>query len=465
MPSMSLQYQAPENPKDFENLMVVLFEDIYKATFNKYGRNGQDQYGADILGEINKKNIVLQCKCFDQSNTKYKLSKTKILDIVKLIDENYPNKCDEFFIVHTLPNDTHLTDFVSQLNTQRENSLTKITLWGWGDISDRINSSPRTQKLLQIEQSSESFNNKYFIFAMFLTLMCIGTYYLHDIYQLKKIKQIQRSQITQVYLKAISDNVDLLKQAYIGCLESASDYLFLNSDQLQQQCVQPISKQSESLAKLHNKYAASVDNQTYDQTKAFIDTLNKLTVDTYTAAQMTRYLEKDLAQNLQLICYSKGRENNNDFIAKQIKEAFNFQMYAYFKNRDFNIPITNSIKAQIAIISRNMNADAIPVGLNQTANQLNTLINKRNHYEYRDYPSNISQVKNVTTNDATFQSGFLTSNNEMIAIHQMSTLVGIKNNPKILDQLIQCGHMRPEAKAHLNNESANFTLPLGNNKI
>ncbi|WP_312049658.1 hypothetical protein [Acinetobacter courvalinii] len=465
MPSMSLQYRAPENPKDFENLMVVLFEDIYKATFNKYGRNGQDQYGADILGEINKKNIVLQCKCFDQSNTKYKLTKTKILDMVQLIDENYPNKCDELFIVHTLPNDTHLTDFVSQLNTQRESSLTKITLWGWGDINDRINSSPRTQKLLQIEKSPESFNNKYFIFVMFLTLICIGSYYLYDIYQSNKIKQIQRSQITQVYLKAISDNVDLLKQAYIGCLESASDYLFLNSDQLHKQCVEPISKQAENLAKLQNKYAASVDNQAYDQIKVFIDTLDKLAVDTYTAAQMTRYLEKDLAQNLQMACYNKATGNNNDFMAKQIKDAFNFQMYAYFKNRDFNIPITNSIRAQIAIISRKMNSDALPVDLIQTANQLQPLISKSNHYEYRDYPSNISQVKNVTINNAKFPDKFPTSNNEMIAIHQMSLLVGIINNPKILDQLIQCGYMRPEAKKHFADEKNNFVLPLGNDKI
>ncbi|WP_151742058.1 hypothetical protein [Acinetobacter seifertii] len=466
MPSMTLQYRAPENSKDFENLMVVLFEDIYKATFNKYGTNGQKQYGADILGEINKKNIVLQCKCFDQSNTKSKLTKTKILDMVKLIDEKYPNKCHEFFILHTLPNDSYLTDFVAQLNIQREISLAKITLFGWGDINDRINISPRTQKLLQIEQSSESFNNKYFIFAMFLILISIGTYYLYDIYQLNKTKQIQRAQITQVYLKAISENVDLLKQVYISCKESASDYLFLNSDQLQQQCVEPISKQAENLAKLQNKYAASVDNQAYDQIKVFIDTLDKLAIDTYTAAQMTRYLEKDLAQNLQLACYNKGTENNNDFIAKQIKEAFNFQMYAYFKNRDFNIPITNSIRAQITIISRNMNSDALPVDLIKTANQLQSLINKRNHYEYRDYPSNISQVKNVTTNNATFQNGFLTSNNEMIAIYQMSLLVGIKKNPKILDKLIQCGHMRPEAKIHFANEKGtNFTLPLGNDKI
>ncbi|MDC4994296.1 hypothetical protein OHW17_15310 [Acinetobacter baumannii] len=465
MPSMTLQYRAPENSKDFENLMVVLFEDIYKATFNKYGTNGQKQYGADILGEINKKNIVLQCKCFDQSNTKSKLTKTKILDMVKLIDEKYPNKCHEFFILHTLPNDTYLTDFVAQLNIQREISLAKITLFGWGDINDRINISPRTQKLLQIEKSSESFNNKYFIFALFLMLISIGTYYLYDIYQTEKIKKIQRTQITQVYLKAISDNVDLLKQAYISCNESASDHLFLNSDQLQQQCVKPISTQSENLAKLQNKYVASVDNQAYDQIKVFIDTLDKLAIDTYTTAQMTRYLEKDLAQNLQLACYNKETENNSNFLAKQIKEAFNFQMYAYFKNRDFNIPITNSIRAQIAIISRNMNSDTLPVDLIQTANQLQSLINKRNHYEYRDYPSNISQGKNVTFNDATFLDGLPTSNNEMSAISQMSLLVGIKNNPKILDHLIQCGYMRPEAKVHFTNEKNIFTLPLGNDKI
>lgn len=464
MPLVSLQNNAPLNPKDFERLIVVLFEDIYKVNFHKYGRNGQAQYGADILGKVGNKHIVLQCKCYDQSiNTK--LTESDISDMIKLIDEKHPNNCDEFHILHTKPNDTKLTNYVIQLNSKRIEGQAQVFLWGWTDINDSINESLRAQKIIQSGYAVSSLNNKIFLLIFFIAVISLLSYFIYDNYLTSKANKNQRSQITQVYLKAISDNVDLLKQAYIGCLESASDHLFLNSDQLQQQCVQPISKQSESLEKLQNKYAASVDNQAYDQIKVFIDTLDKLTVDTYTAAQMTRYLEKNLAQNLQLICYSKGSENNNDFTAKQIKEAFNFQMYAYFKNRDFNIPITNSIKAQIAIISRNMNSDALPVNLIQTANQLNTLIKKHNHYTYRDYPTNISQVKNATTNNATFSNGLPTSNNEMIAIHQMSTLVGIKNNPKILDQLIQCGHMRPEAKAHLDNESANFILPLGNDKI
>lgn len=466
MPSMSLQYKAPENPKDFETLMIVLFEDTYNATFIKYGRNGQKQYGADILGEINKKNIVLQCKCFDQSNTKHKLTKAEISNMVKLIDQDYPNKCHEFFILHTLPNDTHLTDFVVQLNTQRESSLAKIILLSWGEISNRINGSPRTQKLLQIEQSPESFSNKIFFFVLFIAIIGLATYFIYEYYQNSKANQNQHSQITQDYLKEVSTKVEQLEQAYVGCIEAASNHLFLNSDQLQQQCVEPISKQEQGLVQLQNKYAPSVESSTYDQVKEIKDNLEKLSADTYQATLMTKSLEKSMVQNLLMIANNNGKPSNDTIIEMETKNAFNFQMYAYFKNRDFNIPIIRSSKAKIAILSRFINGNSIPVDLKKQVAQLIPLINKRNSYAFREYPSNISQVKNMTSNDATFENGILRQNNEMVAIRGMSLMIGMKNNPRVIDQLIENGHIKPEIKAHLANEKGfNPTLPLGSDKL
>lgn len=465
MPLVSLQNNAPINPKDFERLMVILFEDIYKVPFNKYGTNGQAQYGADILGKVDNRHIVLQCKCYDQSvNTK--LTESDISDMIKTIDEKYPNNCEQFYILHTKPNDTRLTNYVIQLNSKRTKYQAQVFLWGWTDINDRINESPRAQKILQSGHIQSNFSNKIFFLILFIVIIGLVTYFIYEFYQTSKANQSKHSQITQDYLKEVSTKVEKLELAYVGCVETASNHLFLNSDQLQQQCVEPISKQEQALIQLQNKYAPSVESSTYDQVKTIKDNLEKLSADTYQATLMTKSLEKSMVQNLLTIANSNGKPSNDAIIEMETKNAFNFQMYAYFKNRDFNIPIIRSSKAKIASLNRFINNDSIPVDLKKQVAQLEPLINKRNSYAFREYPSNISQVKNMTSNDATFENGIPLPNNEMVAIRGMSLMIGMKNNPRIINQLIESGHIKPEIKAHLTNgKEFNPTLPLGSDKL
>jgi hypothetical protein len=465
MPLVSLQNNAPINPKDFERLMVVVFEDLYNARFNKYGTNGQAQYGADILGEINKTNLVLQCKCYDQSlNTK--LTKSDISDMIKAIDEKYPNHCDQFYILHTKPNNASLTNYVTQLNSKRTEHQAQVFLWGWDDINDRINDSPRAQKILQFSHTQSSFSNKIFLLILFIVIVGITTYFIYDNYLTRKAYQNQNSKITQDYLKEVTTKVEQLELAYVSCVETASNHLFLNSDQLQQQCVEPISKQEQGLVQLQNKYAPSVESSTYDQVGKIKDNLEKLSADTYQATLMTKSLEKSMVQNLLTIANSNGKPSNDTIIERETKNAFNFQMYAYFKNRDFNIPIIRSSKAKISSLNRLINKDSIPVDLEKQVAELEPLINKRNSYAFREYPSNISQVKNMTSNDATFENGIPLPNNEMAAIRGMSLMIGMKNNPRIIDQLIESGHIKPEIKAHLTNgKEFNPTLSLGSDKL
>lgn len=460
MPLISLQNNAPTNPKDFERLMVVLFEDTYKARFNKYGTNGQAQYGADILGKIKKTNIVLQCKCYDQSlNTK--LTESDISDMIKLIDEKYLNHCDEFYILHTKPNDTKLTNYVTQLNSKRKEHQAQVFLWGWTDINDRINDSPRAQKILQAGHTQSHFSNKIFLLVLFIAVIGLTIYFIYENYQTSKTNQYQHTQITKDYLKEASTKVGQLEQAYVGCVETASNHLFLNSDQLEQKCVKPILKQEQSLVQLQNKYAPSVESSTYDQVKEINDNLVGLSADTYQATQMTKSLEKSMAQNLLILMRNDKKPSNNTLLETETKNAYNFQMYAYFRNRDFNIPIIKSSKAKIASLNRFINDDSIPNDLKKEIAQLGPLINKRNSYVFREYPSNLSRVKNMTSNNATFESEIPIPNNDMVAIREMSLMIGMKNNPQIINQLIESGHIKPEIKQHLTNEKEfNPTLPL-----
>lgn len=460
MALISLQNNAPTNPKDFERLMVVLFEDLYKARFNKYGTNGQAQYGADILGEINRNNIVLQCKCYDQSlNTK--LTESDISDMIKMIDEKYPNHCDEFYILHTKPNDTKLTNYITQLNSKRTGDQARVFLWGWTDINDRINDSPRAQKILQAGPTQSNFSNKIFFLVLFIAVTGLAIYFIYENHQTRKTYQNQHSQITQDYLKEVSTKVEKLEKAYVGCVKTASNHLFLNSDQLQQECVDPISQQEQGLVQLQDKYAPSVESSTYDQVKEIKDNLEGLSTDTYQATQITKSLEKSMVQNLLIIANSNGKLSNDKLIEKETKNAFNFQMYAYFRNRDFNIPIIRSSKAKIASLSRFINDDSIPTDLKKEVAQIEPLINKRNTYTFREYPSNISRVKNMMSNSATFESSIPLPDNDMVDIRGMSLMIGMKNNPQIINQLIESGHIKPEIKTHLkSSKEFSPTLPL-----
>jgi hypothetical protein len=45
-------------------------------------------------------------------------------------------------------------------------------------------------------------------------------------------------------------------------------------------------------------------------------------------------------------------------------------------------------------------------------------------------------------------------------------MIGMKNNPRIINQLIESGHLKSEIKAHLTNEKEfNPTLFLGEDKL
>lgn len=99
-----------------------------------------------------------------------------------------------------------------------------------------------------------------------------------------------------------------------------------------------------ALVQLQNQYASSVESSTYDQVKEIENELNKLSFDIYQATDMTKSLERNMVQILQTIANNNGKTTENTLIEKQTKNAFNFQMYAYFKNRDLIYQLSEVIK-------------------------------------------------------------------------------------------------------------------------
>ncbi|MDC4918696.1 hypothetical protein OHV93_12685 [Acinetobacter baumannii] len=144
-------------------------------------------------------------------------------------------------------------------------------------------------------------------------------------------------------------------------------------------------------------------------------------------------------------------------------------MYSYFLNRDFTLPIIQSVKNNISAIERKANNKNIPQNIINEANKLNSLLKSKSQYKYRDFPVSLSKVKDFTANDINFQGkDELTSmieQQELRSIYELSFLVGLVNYPTIVDRLISCGVMQPGIKQHIKNELKieSIKLPLNTN--
>ena len=53
----------PSDDKEFEKLVRDVVAGEYQEHYELYGRNGQNQHGADVVSQ--SREIVVQCKCYD----------------------------------------------------------------------------------------------------------------------------------------------------------------------------------------------------------------------------------------------------------------------------------------------------------------------------------------------------------------------------------------------------------------
>ncbi|WP_368579228.1 restriction endonuclease [Acinetobacter pittii] len=471
MSKVPFKFTPPDNWQDFERLTRILFEDHFHASFMRYGRAGQDQKGVDIIGKIGNKNIVIQCKCRDSINSTKKISETEIESIVSRIDKEYDNHIEEIYILITLPNDIQSQNFVSKLNTKRKKNQAQIILWGWDEIVDRINTSDKARQFYGFNNTTSTFKTRKIIFVLITIAIIICLIYVFlDKYKNKSIEDKNDKNQTNSYLKEVNNTIDKLETAYKECLTEASNNLFLTSYQLEQKCIKPISNNTLYLSKIKNKYASTVDSNVYEKTNLLIDYLEQQPRELYSTTQTTKNLEKQIIQDFEFSCYAtKNTDNKSEYIKNEIKTSYNFQMYSYFLNRDSILPIIQSIKNNISIIERKANNKNIPQNIINEANKLDSLLKSKSKFKYRDFPVSLSKVKALTENDINFQGkdelSTMIEEQEIISIYKLSLLVGLVNNPIIVDRLISCGAMRPEIKQHIKNELKieSIRLPLNTN--
>ncbi len=115
----------------FEDLVYDLFSRVFNVELQKYGRQGQSQYGVDIIGMLPTIGYVgLQCK-----NTT-KLTQSQILNELSLAMK-CPIKLNQYMIITTAENDVSVINFISSLNESKKYHF-KISYIAWEGCEKRL---------------------------------------------------------------------------------------------------------------------------------------------------------------------------------------------------------------------------------------------------------------------------------------------------------------------------------------
>jgi hypothetical protein len=126
-------YNIPKlkNNDVFENLCLDIVKKEYKEDFYKYGRNGQNQNGIDILNS--NANILIQCKNYNSDKLKISNFLTLITDDLKRAEEKFDIK--EFIVMTSLDRDVKIQDYMVKVNRSKNY---KVKIFFWNDIEIKM---------------------------------------------------------------------------------------------------------------------------------------------------------------------------------------------------------------------------------------------------------------------------------------------------------------------------------------
>jgi hypothetical protein len=139
----------PKNHADFERKAVVLFREILKdPSVKRLGREGQEQFGVDLIGyreEKVSKIVGVQCKKKAPTST---LTAAEVRAEVKKALK-YSPKLKEYIIVTSAKNDTALDQLAQKLSLDqaKKGRDVRIEVWGWGTLEELIDQYPSARRV------------------------------------------------------------------------------------------------------------------------------------------------------------------------------------------------------------------------------------------------------------------------------------------------------------------------------
>lgn len=140
------QIATPVNPKDFENLLADIFNELYStSSFKCFGKNGHKQKGLDIIST--EKDIVIQSKLKDLTRKSILIKRELLNDIDETISFIMKEKpkldFNILYIATTFSEHPDFDEYCETLKKERQLDF-DIIFWGWETIQRHLISLPKT---------------------------------------------------------------------------------------------------------------------------------------------------------------------------------------------------------------------------------------------------------------------------------------------------------------------------------
>ncbi|MDO5664000.1 MAG: hypothetical protein Q4G63_01930 [Bacteroidia bacterium] len=137
------KYPIITEPKIFESLIVDYMNFRFDTTsFQKLGRNGQKQFGIDILSF--EHNCAVQCKVISNlprtKSEQKKVMKSISKDIIDAYESHIP--VNKLIIATTLPRDVNFFGKESPFFYASTKGMLMLEFWSWDDICDGLDTYP-----------------------------------------------------------------------------------------------------------------------------------------------------------------------------------------------------------------------------------------------------------------------------------------------------------------------------------
>lgn len=449
-------YPKSTNWQDFERLGSALLSEVYGKNFQRWGRPGQRQDGADAWVMLdNGKAIVLQCKGRGQNLGK--ILTTNDLDSAVNAANTFPHLIEELIVLTTAPDDAELHKHASQLTALRVPAgLSRVSVWGWSTICDQIGRHEKIQKAF-FGHWFQRLNLRQWATLATLSILLTGIV-VAGILRLQASRQDESMKRGEsvIELQNFVKLVDELDSSYGKCQRVLDENMFLFTSILRGACTIPVGERIEAIDKQVQKVTPYLDEEAWREISALTKVMQEDHRQALIAVEMTGFFEEEIIREMKGLCppaqnpeFIRGRRES---VRTAGRDAMVAQLRYYFILRDFVRSGLSSAKARALVQARRMMGENLPAELIQQANALATLLQQRQTFQFNApvNPFTLSVVKGRSSRDIKIQG--IQPDDVVEQARWQEVFAGaltkvFNGRPKDVEALISCGVFKPEARS------------------
>ena len=154
---MRVQYQPPEDWKDFERMCSAIFSRAFGIKkLQPYGRSGSSQKGVDLFGKYRSGFSLLGIQC--KSKQLYPQKNITIREVNAEIEKakKFEPELSHYIIATSASRNTEVQDYLLN-NVEADDTLRfKVEVIFWDDIQDYLNKSPDLVNEFYLQQFAKN---------------------------------------------------------------------------------------------------------------------------------------------------------------------------------------------------------------------------------------------------------------------------------------------------------------------